>query len=100
MDEASEEGVAVGVGGKQPMGNASFGLAADGVDDAAVEAFDEAVGLRSIGPGQAVVDLVLGADAIEWMVSGRPIARLVLHVDGEAVGELTAVVGQDGVNAM
>jgi hypothetical protein len=26
--------------------------------------------------------------------------RLVLHVDGETVGELGAVVGQDGVNAM
>src|SRR4029077_16093573 len=27
-----------------------------------------------------------------------PAGRLVLHVDGEAIGELGAVVGQDGMN--
>ncbi len=38
--------------------------------------------------------------AIEGVSAGRPIVRLVLHVDGEAIGELAAIVGEDGVNAM
>jgi len=32
------------------------------------------------------------------MVAGGPAGRLVLHVDGKAIGELGAVVGQDGMN--
>jgi len=32
-----------------------------------------------------------------WLPEGRP-GRLVLHVNGEAVGELGAVVGQDRMN--
>src|SRR5688572_13581231 len=82
------------------MCDAALGLAANGIDDASIEAFDQTIGLRVIRPGQAVIDHVFGADAIERMPPGRPIARLVLHVDGEAIGELAAVVGEDGVNAM
>ena len=47
-----------------------------------------------------MINLTPGADAIEGMSAGRSIARLVLHVDSEAVGELAAIVGQNGVNAM
>ncbi len=82
------------------MGDAALGLAADGFDDAAVEAFDETVGLGAIGSGQPVVDCAFGADEIEEMATGWPIMRLILHVDGEAVGELAAIVGENGVNRM
>src|SRR5690349_3628329 len=82
------------------MGGAAPGLAADRFSEAAVEAFDEAVGLRAVGSGEAVLDRVLGADAIDGVAPGRAVARLFLHVDGEAVGELAAVVGEDGVNRM
>jgi len=40
-----------------------------------------------------------GAHAIEGMVPGGTILRLVLLIDGEPVGELRSVVGQDCVNA-
>ena len=43
-------------------------------------------------------DTALLTEAIKRMVAGGPAGRLVLHVDGEAVGELGAVVGQDGIN--
>ena len=48
--------------------------------------------------GQAMFDAVPLTEAIKRMVAGRPAGRLVLHVDGEAVGELGAVVGQDRMN--
>src|SRR5271169_4042762 len=82
------------------MSGGALWLSADGVDDATVEAFDQAVGLRPIGFGQPMVDVVFGTDPIEGIAAGGSIARLVLHVDGEAVCELAAVVGQDGVQAM
>ena len=47
-----------------------------------------------------MVNSVLGADAIEGVAAGRPVVRLILHVDGEAIGKLAAVVGEDGVNPM
>ena len=56
VHEAIEEGVAVGVRAKVSMRDASFGLPANGFDDATVEAFDEAVGLRPIGSGEAMLD--------------------------------------------
>ena len=34
------------------------------------------------------------------MPSGRSIGWLALHIDGEAIGELAAIVGEDGVNRM
>ena len=44
--------------------------------------------------------LALGAETIEGMSTGGSIVRLVLHVDGEAICELTAIVGEDGMNTM
>ena len=43
-----------------------------------------------------MVDFVVGTDLIEGMSAGGLIPRLVLHIDGEAVGELATVVGQNG----
>ena len=40
------------------------------------------------------------AEVIERVMAGRLTGWLVLHVDGKAVGELGAVIGQDGVNAI
>jgi hypothetical protein len=98
VDELAEEGVAIGVAGEGAASTAAFVLATDGFGDAPVEAFDQAVGLRMIRLGQTVFDAALGTEAIKRMVAGGPAGRLVLHVDGEAVGELGAVVGQDGMN--
>src|SRR5579859_1888940 len=100
VDEAIEEGISLGVRDEEAMSGGPLWLSTDGFDDATVEAFDQAVGLRPIGFGQAVVNVVFGADPIEGMAAGRSIARLVLHVDGEAVSELAAIVGQDGVQAV
>jgi hypothetical protein len=77
---------------------AAFVLATDGFGNAPIEAFDQAVGLRMIRLGQAMLDTALLAEAIKRVVAGGPAGRLVLHVEGEAVGELGAVVGQDGMN--
>src|SRR5215208_497917 len=98
VDELAEEGVAIGVAGEGAASAAAFVLATDSFGDAPVEALDQAVGLRMIRLGQAMFDAALLAEAIKGMVAGRPAGRLVLHVDGEAVGELGAVVGQDGMN--
>jgi hypothetical protein len=100
VNEAIEEGIAIGMGCKPPMRDASFRFSAHRFDDPAVEALDEAVGLRLIRLGQAVVDLALSADAVERMPAGWPILWLVLHIDREAIGELAAIVGEDGVNRM
>ena len=99
-NEAVEEGVSIGVAGKSAPRAAALRFPADGLGDPAVEAFDEAVGLWPIGSGQAVIDLLVGADEIERVIAGRPARRLVLHIDGKAVGELGAIVGQDGMNGM
>ena len=72
VDEAIEEGVSIGVRNEEPMSDAAFRLPADRFDDAAVEAFDEAVGVRPIGSGEAVVDATLGADAIEGPIQPDP----------------------------
>jgi len=60
------------------------------VADASVEAFDHAVGLWSGGFDQAMLDGVLGAEAIERVAAGGR----ALAGGAEAVGELLAVVGQ------
>ena len=99
-DKAVEEGVTIGLAGESATGASALGFPADGLSDATVEALDETVGLRPIRPGQAVINLMIGAEEIERMIAGRAPGRLVLHIDGEAVGELGAIVGQDGVNAM
>ena len=99
-NKAVEEGVAIGMARKGSPCAAAFGFPADGLGDAAVEAFDKAIGLRPIRSGQAVIDLVVGADEIERVMAGRLTGWLVLHIDGKAVGELGAVVGQDSVNGI
>jgi len=99
-NETSEEGVAIGMAGKGAPCAAALGFSANGFGDATVEALDETVGLRPVRSGQAVINLVIGADQIERVLAGRPARRLVLHIDGEAVGELGAIVGQDGVNGI
>jgi hypothetical protein len=99
-NEAVKEGVAILVRHEQAVSDAAFWLSAYGFDDAAIEALDQAVGLWPIGLGQAMINLVLSADTIERMPTGGPIERLVLHVDGEAICELAAIVGQDGMNLM
>jgi hypothetical protein len=102
MDDVVEEGVPFGVAVELVLAAVSGGglVGADGVGEASVEAFDEAVGLRPVGPGEAVLDVVFAADLIEGMASGGLVVGLVLHVDGEAVGELAAVVGEDGVHGL
>jgi len=100
VDEAVEEGITVGVRYEEPMSDAALGLAADGIDDAAVKTFDETIGLWPIGSCEAVVDSAFGTDLVERVAAGGSIIRLVLHIDSEAIGELAAVVGEDGVNAM
>src|SRR4051812_48947699 len=98
--EAVEEGITVSMAREGAAGDAAFRFSADSLGDAAVEAFNEPVGLRPIRSGQTVIDAVVGADEIERVMTGSAPGRLVLHIDGKAVGELGAVVGQDGVNAM
>src|SRR5215467_2137844 len=100
VDEAVEEGITIGMRGKAAMGDAPFRLPTDRLGDAPIEAFGEAIGLRPVGSGETVVDLALGAETIEGVSAGGSIVRLVLHVDGEAIGELTAIVGEDRMNAM
>jgi hypothetical protein len=98
VDELAEEAVAIGMVDEGAAGAATFFLAADGFGDASIEALDQAIGLRVVRPGQPMGDAVLLAEPVKGMIAGRPSGRLVLLVDGEAVGELGAVVGQDGVN--
>jgi hypothetical protein len=100
VHELGDEGVAIGMVDEGAPGTAALFFAANGFGDAPVEAFDHAVGLRVVGPGQAVFDAVLLAEPIKGMVAGRSPGRLVLLVDGEAVGELGTVVGQDGMNVV
>jgi hypothetical protein len=68
------------------------------VTQAAVKALDHAVGLRSKGAGEAVRDGALDASKIKGMGARRLVFWLAFLVDGEAVSELGAVVGQDGMN--
>src|SRR5262245_32827786 len=100
VDEAIEEGIAVSVRDEQAVSDAAFGLATDSFDQSTIEALDHAIGLRAIGSGEAVIDLMAGADTIEGMPTGRPIMGLAFHVDGEAIGELTPIVGQDRMHWM
>jgi hypothetical protein len=100
VDELSEECVPIGMAGKGAAAAAAFFLAADGLGDAAIEAFDHAIGLRVVRPSQAMIDAALLTKLIKGMIAGRPPGRLVLLVDGEAIGELGAIVGQDGMNVV
>jgi hypothetical protein len=62
--------------------------------EAAVEALDHAVGVRPEGLREAVGDRARGADPVEEVVARGSVLGFCLLVDGEAVGELGAVVGQ------
>ena len=46
------------------------------------------------------MDASLGTEPIEGVAAGRLVFRLVLHIDGEAVGELGPVIGEDDANGM
>jgi hypothetical protein len=101
VDEGVDEGVALGVvveavaaevGLRSRMGVEGFG-------EAAVEALGHAVGLRAVGPGELVAHAVGLADLVEGMSAGSGFARAPAGV-AEAVGELRAVVGQDGVDGV
>jgi hypothetical protein len=85
---------------EQPARDAALGLAPDGIRDAAIEALNEAIGLRPVGSGEAVLNALACAKLIEWMLARGLVGRLVLLVDGEAVGELGAIVGENGVHRM
>jgi hypothetical protein len=54
--------------------------------------------LRPEGLGEAVGDGARGADPVEGVVARGSVLGFRLLGDGEAVGELGAVVGQDGVD--
>ena len=63
--------------------------------DAAVEAFDHAVGLWVHRWRQAMFDTQIGAELIEFVPAGGA----ALAQTEQAVGELLAIVGQDGTDA-
>src|SRR5215469_16296604 len=71
VDELGDEGVAIGMIDEGSPGTAALVFAANGFCDPAVEAFDQAVGLRVVGPGQAMFDAVLPAELIKGVVAGR-----------------------------
>ena len=102
MNDAMQEGIALVVGGEPVFAavRAGGGMVSQCFGETAVEAFDHAVGLGVEGFGQAVVDAVGFADQIEGVVTGGFAVGLALHVDGEAVGELAAVIGENDMNAV
>ncbi|HJU32316.1 MAG TPA: hypothetical protein VJ740_12710, partial [Hyphomicrobiaceae bacterium] len=99
VDEALQEGVALGVGEEFVLalvaGDAEPGT--DGLGETAVEALDEAVGLRPERPDETVLDAVPGAHLVEAMPAGG-VALRPPPCGPEAVCELRAVVGEDGVH--
>ena len=98
-DEGVEVGVALGVIEETAVvGGAVLRHAVEVFAKASVEALGHAVGLRPEGPGEAVIDAMPGTAAVERMLARGFVVGLALLVDGEAVGELGAVVGQDGVD--
>ena len=98
-DEGVEVGIAFGMVEKAAVvGGAVLRHAAEMFANAAVEALDHTVGLRPEGLGEAVGDGARGADPVEGVVARGSVLGFGFLVDGEAVGELGAVVGQDGVD--
>jgi hypothetical protein len=98
-DEGVEVGIAFGVVAKAAMvGGAVLRQPVEMLAKAAVEALDHAVGLRPERLREAVGDDAPGAGAVERVLAGGPVVGFGFLVDGEAVGELGAVVGQDGVD--
>ena len=98
-DEGVEVGIAFGMAEKATMvGGAVLRHPGEMLAEAAVEALDHAVGLRPEGLGESVGDGARSAGAIERVLAGGPVVGFGFLVDGEAVGEPGAVVGQDGVD--
>ena len=98
-DEGVEVGIAFGMVAKAAVvGGPVLRHAAEMLAEAAVEAFDHAVGLRPEGLGEAMGDGALGADPVEAVGARGSVLGFGLFVDGKAVGELGAIVGQDGVD--
>ena len=98
-DEGVEIGIAFGMVEKAAVvGGAVLRHAAEVLAEASVEALDHSVGLGPEGPGEAVGDGVPGADPVEGVRARGFVDGLGFFVDGEAVGKLGAVVGEDGVN--
>ena len=64
------------------------------IGDAPIETFHHAIGLGPFGACQAMLDLQFGTQLVEGMLTGGG----ALTRGDEAVGELLAVVGQDGLN--
>jgi hypothetical protein len=95
-----QEGVTIGMRGKAAVAAAALGLAADRFTEAPVEALHQAVRLWTERARQAMVDATLGTDAIERVAPRRAIRRFAFHLDGEPVGELAAVVREDGVDGV
>ena len=100
LDEAIEELIAIGMGSEQPVCDAALVLAADRIRNSAIEALNEAIGLRPVGSGEAVLNAFACAKSIERMLARGFVVRLVFLVDGEAVGELGAIVGENGMHRM
>src|ERR1700720_5020272 len=96
-DEGVEAGISFGMAEKAAVvGGAVLRHPGKMLAEAAVEALDHAVGLRPEGLGEAVGDGARGADPVEGVVARGSVLGFRLLGDGEAVGELGAVVGQDG----
>ena len=102
VDGALEEGVSLFVGEELVFAGvgAGGGVLAQGLGEASVEAFGDTVGRGMEGFGQAVFDAVGMAELVEGMPAGGFAQGLAFHIDGEAVGELGAIVGEDGVDRM
>jgi hypothetical protein len=99
VDDVVDVGVSVGLAGEAVLAGVGSGWrgAGEGLGDAAVEAFDHAVGLRVERPGELVDDAMGGADPVERMVAGGWLLAMPPGAT-EAVGELGAVVGENGVD--
>jgi hypothetical protein len=99
IDEVIEIGIAFGVVEEAAVvGGPVLRHAVEVLAEAAVEALNHAVGLRSEGPGEAVGDGPLGTGPVEGMRARGFVVGFGFLVDGEAVGEFGAVVGQDAVH--
>jgi hypothetical protein len=98
-DEGEEVGIAFGMAEKAAVvGGAVLRHPGKMLAEAAVEALDHAVGLRPEGLGEAVGDGTRGAGLVERVLAGGSVLGFGFLVDGEAVGERGAVVGQDGMD--
>jgi len=98
-DEGVEVGIAFGMVNKAAVvGGAVLRHAGEMLAETTVEALDHAVGLRPERLSETVGDGARGAEAVERVLARGSVVGFAFFVDGEAVGELGAVVGQDGVD--